>query len=150
MFDGPFATRDSIRSSSDPLHPMESLKAFQTVLTDRAPAPIGPYSQATIASGFLFTAGQLGLVPNGTLASDAPGQARQSLENLRAVIEAGGSSLDRVVKTTVFLKDLSDFAAVNEVYAEFFGETKPARSTVQVARLPLDGLVEIEAIATVG
>jgi 2-iminobutanoate/2-iminopropanoate deaminase len=129
---------------------METSTAFQTVLTELAPAPIGPYSQAATAAGFLYTAGQLGLRADGSFAgADAAAQARQALENLRAVVEAGGSSLDRVVKTTIFLKDMNDFAAVNAVYAEFFDATKPARSTVEVARLPKDGLVEIEAIALV-
>jgi 2-iminobutanoate/2-iminopropanoate deaminase len=127
---------------------METSTAFLTVLTEAAPAPIGPYSQATIAGGMIFTAGCLGMGPDGNLVGeDAVTQARQALENLRAVVEAGGSSLERVVKTTVFLKDLNDFAAVNGVYAEFFDASRPARSTVQVARLPKDALVEIEAIA---
>ena len=130
---------------------MQSLRAFDAVLSDKAPAPIGPYSQAAVAGGFLYTAGQLGLDATGAMVgTDAATQARQSLENLKAILEAGGSSLDRVIKTTVFLQDLNDFAAVNAVYGEYLGATKPARSTVQVARLPLDGLVEIEAIATVG
>jgi 2-iminobutanoate/2-iminopropanoate deaminase len=127
---------------------METTTRFATVFTEGAPAPIGPYSQGTTAAGFLFTAGQLGLGSDGALAAGgAAEQARMALENLRAVLEAGGSSLDRVVKTTVFLLDMNDFAAVNAVYAEFFDATKPARSTIQVARLPKDGLVEIEAIA---
>jgi 2-iminobutanoate/2-iminopropanoate deaminase len=130
---------------------METSTAIQTVFTERAPAPIGPYSQATSAAGFLYTAGQLGLGADGSLVGgDAASQARQALENLRAVVEAGGSSLERVVKTTIFLLDMNDFAAVNAVYAEFFDASKPARSTVQVARLPKDGLVEIEAVALVG
>lgn len=129
---------------------MVTQSAFSTVLTERAAAPIGPYSQATIAGAVLYTAGQLGLDLQGNLVSDdVAAQARQALENLRSIIEAGGSSLERVVKTTIFLKDMNDFAAVNAVYSEFFDATRPARSTVQVARLPKDGLVEIEAIAIV-
>ena len=119
-----------------------------TVLTEQAPAPIGPYSQAVVAGGLLFTAGCLGMALDGSLVGDdAATQARQALENLRAVVEAGGSSLMKVIKTTIFLKDMNDFAAVNAVYSEFFDATRPARSTVQVARLPKDALVEIEAIA---
>ena len=129
---------------------METSTTVTTVFTDNAPAPIGPYSQATVAAGMLFTAGQLGLGPDGTLVEGgAAAQARQALRNLRAVVEDGVSSLERVVKTTIFLQDMNDFAEVNSVYAEFFDASTPARSTVQVARLPKDGLVEIEAIATV-
>jgi len=129
---------------------MATSTAFLTVLTELAPAPIGPYSQATIAGGVLYTAGCLGMALDGSLVGDdAATQARQALENLRAVVEAGGSNLEKVVKTTIFLKDMNDFAAVNAVYSEFFDATRPARSTVQVARLPKDGLVEIEAIALV-
>ncbi len=117
--------------------------------TDGAPAAVGPYSQAIVAGGFVFTAGQLGLVP-GTKTLVEGGireQTRQALANVRAVLEAAGSSLERVIKTTVFLRDMNDFAAMNEVYATFFPQQPPARSTVQVARLPLDALVEIETVA---
>lgn len=117
--------------------------------TTGAPAAVGPYSQAVAAGGFIFTAGQLGLAP-GAAALVEGGireQTRQALANVQAVLEAAGSSLERVVKTTVFLKDMDDFAAMNEVYAAFFPHQPPARSTVQVAQLPLDALVEIETVA---
>ena len=130
---------------------MNETSSTRTVYTERAPAPIGPYSQGVVAGGVLYTAGQIGLQPDGTIVDGgAAAQARRALENLRAVVEAGGATLETVVKTTVYLKDLNDFAAVNAVYAEFFGESRPARSTVQVARLPMDSLVEIEAIAVIG
>lgn len=129
---------------------MATETAIRTVLTDKAPAPIGPYSQGITAGNLLFTAGCLGLKPDGEYAgADVATQARQALENLQAIVEAGGSSLGRVVKTTIFLKNMNDFAAVNAVYAEFFDASRPARSTVEVARLPKDGLVEIEAIALI-
>ena len=120
------------------------------VSTKNAPSAIGPYSQGISAGGMVFTSGQLGLDP--ATGDFAPGgieaQTRQSLANVKAVLEAAGAGLDKVVKTTVFLKDMNDFAAMNRVYAEFFGEGGcPARSAVEVARLPKDGLVEIEAIA---
>ncbi|MDZ7378406.1 MAG: RidA family protein [candidate division KSB1 bacterium] len=120
------------------------------VATGDAPKAIGPYSQAVLAgTGLVFTAGQLGLDPRtGELVG--PGikeQTQQALTNLAAVLRAAGSSLERVVKTTVFLADLNDFAAMNEVYAQFFPTDPPARSAVQVARLPKDARVEIEAVA---
>ncbi len=125
--------------------------ASETIYTDRAPAPIGPYSQAKKAGGFIFTAGQIGLTAGGTLVEGgAPQQARRAIENLAAVLDAGGGTLADVVKTVIFLADMNDFAEVNAVYAEFFGESVPARSTVQAARLPKDALVEIEAVAHVG
>lgn len=119
------------------------------IATTEAPAAVGPYSQAIQANGFVFTAGQLGLDPaTGKLVEgDVTDQARQALKNLQAILEAAGSSLERVVKVTVFLKDIHDFKRVNEVYAEFFKADPPARSAVQVAALPLGGLVEIEAVA---
>ena len=122
------------------------------IATKSAPGAIGPYSQGTVAAGSLvFTAGQIPLNPaTGELvAGDIRAQTRQVLENLRAILEAGGSDLSSVVKTTVFLRDLSDFAAMNEVFAEFFTGAPPARSTVEVARLPRDVRVEIEAIGVV-
>ncbi len=121
------------------------------VQTEAAPVPVGPYSQGVVASGpFLFAAGQVGLDPKtGKLAGeDIASQTRQALLNLKAVLEAGGTSLANVVKTTVFLADMKDFAAMNEVYREFFAtDPAPARSCVQVAGLPLNALVEIEAVA---
>ncbi len=120
----------------------------ETVSTTNAPAAIGPYSQAVGIGGLLFTSGQIPLLPDGSLVEgDVAAQTRQVLDNLAAVLEAGGSSLDQVVKCTVFLKDMGDFAAVNAVYAEAFPSEPPARSAVEVARLPRDVLVEIEAVA---
>ncbi|PKL44745.1 MAG: reactive intermediate/imine deaminase [Candidatus Riflebacteria bacterium HGW-Riflebacteria-1] len=121
----------------------------QIVSTDKAPAAIGPYSQAIKISGMLFTSGQVPIVPEtGKIeATDIEGQAEQVMNNLEAVIKAGGSDLSRVVKCTIFLKDLGHFAKVNEIYGARFKSAPPARSCVQVAKLPLDCLVEIEAIA---
>lgn len=123
----------------------------EIVQTDKAPRAIGPYSQAIVFNGMLYSAGQLGLDPQSgeMVAGGVEAQTRQALENLAAILEAAGSSLELVVKTTVFLKDMNDFAAMNKVYAEFFPAQAPARSAVQVARLPKDGLVEIEAVALV-
>jgi 2-iminobutanoate/2-iminopropanoate deaminase len=123
--------------------------AKDVIRSERAPLPIGPYSQAIRAGGMLYLAGQLPLDPatGQLIGSDIKTQARQVLTNLAAVLEAAGSSIDRVVKTTIFLKDMNDFGAMNEEYASFFRELPPARSTVQVARLPRDALVEIECIA---
>jgi len=118
------------------------------VSTTTAPAAIGPYSQAVGIGGLLFTSGQIPLLPDGSLVEgDVEAQTRQVLANLAAVLEAGGSSLDQVVKCTVFLADMNDFAAVNAVYAEAFTSEPPARSAVEVARLPRDVMVEIEAVA---
>ncbi|MDX2273645.1 MAG: RidA family protein [Cyanobacteriota bacterium] len=121
------------------------------IVTPQAPAPVGPYSQGIAAQGpFIFTAGQIALDPQtGQMAgSDITSQTIQVLENLKAVLAAGGTSLDHVVKTTVYLANMGDFAAMNQVYARYFaGDPAPARSCVEVARLPKDALVEIEAIA---
>ncbi len=119
------------------------------VQTDRGPKPIGPYSQAVRANGFLYVSGQVALDPKtGELTgADIQQQTQRTLENLKGILEAAGSNLHHVVKTTVFLKDMNDFAVMNEVYAKFFTLAPPARSTVQVARLPKDALVEIEVIA---
>lgn len=118
------------------------------VQTDAAPAAVGPYSQAVRAGELLFTAGQIPLLADGTLLDgDVRDQTRQVLVNLRAVLEAGGSSLEQVVKCTCFLADMNHFNAMNEVYGEFFHGSPPARSAVQVARLPKDVLIEIEAVA---
>ncbi|MNW38807.1 Enamine/imine deaminase [compost metagenome] len=122
--------------------------AKQVISTTAAPGAIGPYSQAVQIGDFVFTSGQLGLIPEtGQLAEGVEAQAAQSLRNVSAILEAAGSSLDKVIKTTVFLKDMNDFAKVNEIYGSFFAEPYPARSAVEVARLPKDGLVEIEVIA---
>ena len=121
------------------------------VHTDHAPAAVGPYSQAVVVGNLVYTAGQIALVPatGKMLDGDVAAQAEQVLQNLTAVLTAAGSSLDNVVKTTVFLNDMKDFATVNGVYAQFFGQNPPARSAVQVAALPLGALVEIEAVALV-
>jgi len=126
------------------------MSSKEAVRTESAPAPFqgAPYSQAIVAGGLVFVSGQVGLRP------DAPGvegditeQTEQVLSNIAAILEAAGSSLDKLVKTTVFLQNLADFAAMNDVYARFAGSTPPARSTVEVAKLPAGALVEIEAIA---
>ncbi|MGB7339595.1 MAG: RidA family protein [Phototrophicaceae bacterium] len=124
----------------------------QIIHTEHAPAAVGPYSQAVVANGFIYTAGQIPLIPSEgkVLEGDIQAQTRQVLENLSAVLVAAGSSLANVVKTTVFLDSMDDFASMNAVYAEFFTDEPPARSTVEVARLPLNVLVEIEVVATVG
>ena len=121
----------------------------QVISTDKAPAAVGAYSQGIIANGFVFTAGQIPLIP-GTSSLREGGiqaQTRQSLNNVKGVLEAAGSGMDKVVKTTVFLADINDFAAFNAVYSEFFPEDPPARSTVQAGGLPVGALVEIEAVA---
>ncbi len=120
----------------------------KVIHTEKAPKAIGPYSQAIRTDSFIFTAGQIGLDPStGELvAGMVEEQTRQALSNLRNVIEAAGSSMDNVVKTTVFLKDMADFPKMNAIYAEFFGENPPARSTVAVVALPKGGLVEVEAV----
>ncbi|MCB9684878.1 MAG: RidA family protein [Alphaproteobacteria bacterium] len=124
---------------------------MKTVSTSSAPSAIGPYSQAIVANGFVFSSGQIALDPsNGELVGGGvEAEARQVLKNLRAVLEAAGSGMDRVVKCTVFLVDMADFAAVNAVYAEAFGAHRPARSTVAVAGLPKGVRVEIEAVGVV-
>jgi len=121
----------------------------QIIQTDHAPAAVGPYSQAIRNGQFLYTAGQIPLDPaTGKLVEgDISAQAEQALRNLEAVVEAAGGRLSDVVKTTVFLQDMSDFGAMNAVYAQFFGEQPPARSAVQVAALPLGAGLEIEAVA---
>jgi 2-iminobutanoate/2-iminopropanoate deaminase len=119
------------------------------VLTDRGPKPIGPYSQAIRTNGFLFVSGQVAL--DAKTGEMAGGEIRQQtervFENIKGILEAAGSNLHHVVKTTVFLKDMNDFSTMNEVYAKYFTLAPPARSTVEVARLPKDALVEIEVIA---
>lgn len=122
----------------------------QKVQTEAAPAALGPYSQAIVAGGMVYCSGQLALDPKtGQFAGDGvEAQTHQVLRNLQAVLQAAGSDLAKVVKTTVFLADMNDFQAMNGVYAGYFADPAPARSTVQVARLPRDARVEIEAIAT--
>lgn len=121
----------------------------KVISTDKAPAAIGPYSQAIKINGMVFTSGQVPIAPEtGKIeASDIEGQTEQVMKNLEAVLKAAGSDLARVVKATIFLKDLGDFAKVNAIYGARFKVEPPARSCVQVARLPLDCLVEIEAVA---
>ncbi len=123
---------------------------MQIISTDNAPRAIGPYSQAVVVDGILYSSGQIALTPEGELVEGGiEEQTRQVLRNLSAVLEAAGSSLQRVIKTTIFLADMEDFATVNEIYAEFFGEHRPARSTVAVKTLPKEVLVEIDCIAKV-
>ena len=123
----------------------------QAIRTDGAPKAIGPYEQAIVANGFVFTAGQIPLDPKtGSIVEGGiSAQTRQVLENLRAVLVAANASMDSVVKATVFLKNMSDFAAMNEVYSEYFAASKPARSTVAVAELPRGALVEIDLCAVI-
>ncbi|MFN8383241.1 MAG: RidA family protein [Anaerolineales bacterium] len=123
----------------------------KVIQTDKAPKAIGPYSQAIRTDSMIYTAGQIALDP--ATMELVPGgieeQTRQVLTNIRSVLEAAGTSLDKVVKTTVFLKDMNDFPKMNTIYAEFFGENPPARSTIAVAGLPKGGIVEIEVVALV-
>lgn len=120
----------------------------EIIQTKHAPAAVGPYSQAVKIDSLVFVSGQLGLDPEtGKLVEGLEAQARQVLENLKSILTASGSHIDNVVKTTIFLADMADFAAVNSIYAEAFTGAPPARSTVEVSALPLGGLVEIEAIA---
>lgn len=123
--------------------------ARHIISTDRAPEAVGPYSQAVAAGGFIFASGQLGLDPaTGQFVEDtAEAQIRQAIQNIAAVLRAAGSDLSQVVKTTLYLANMDDFAKVNQVYAEFFPHDPPARATVEVSRLPLGGLVEIEVVA---
>ncbi len=124
----------------------------EIVTTENAPKAIGPYSAGVKIGNFVYTAGQLGLDPQtgDFVEGGIAAETRQALQNLRAILEAAGASLENVVKTTVFLRDMDDFAAMNAVYAEFFTADFPARSAVQVARLPKDAAVEIEAVAFIG
>ena len=126
--------------------------ALETIHTTEAPAAIGPYAQAVVANGFLFTAGQIALDPSSMqiVEGDVAVQTERALANLAAVLAAAGASWDSVVKTTVFIRDMADFAAVNTVYARVMGDARPARSTVAVAGLPRDVRVEIELVAAVG
>ena len=124
----------------------------QIIATERAPQAIGPYSQAVVANGFVFASGQIPIDPatEQLVEGGIVEQTVQVLRNVSNLLEAAGTSLARVVKTTVFLADMNDFAAMNETYARFFGENPPARSTVQAARLPRDARVEIEVVALAG
>lgn len=121
----------------------------EIIATEKGPKAIGPYSQAVKAGGFIFTAGQIALDPstNQLVEGGVAQQTARVLENLKAIVEAAGSSLDRVVKATVYLKDMNDFAAMNEVYGKYFAQNPPARSTVEAARLPRDVRVEIDLVA---
>jgi len=125
---------------------------MKIVQTNDAPSAIGPYSQAMVVNGMVYTSGQIALTPDGgdeLLSEDVIIQAVRVLKNLEAVLKEAGSSMDKVIKTTIFLADMDDFASVNEIYAESFGEHKPARSTVAVKTLPKNALVEIDAVALV-
>ena len=123
----------------------------EVVLSDRGPKPIGPYSQAIKINGLVFVSGQISIDPktNEFVPGDIRAQTERTLENVKGIVEAAGSKLSHVIKTTVFLKNMSDFTAMNETYARYFSAAPPARSTVEVARLPKDALVEMEVIATV-
>ena len=125
---------------------------MKLVQTNSAPSAIGPYSQAVVANGIIYTSGQIALMPDGSdalLGEDVVMQTKRVMLNLQAVLVEGGSSLDRVLKTTIFLADMDDFALVNEVYEEAFGSHKPARATVAVKTLPKNALVEVDAVALV-
>ena len=119
----------------------------QVISTEKAPAAIGPYSQAIEVNGMVYTSGQIPVNPaTGEIAGTIEGQARQVMENVKNLLAAAGATMDQVVKTTVFIKDMNDFAKINEVYAKYFTEPYPARSCVEVARLPKDVLLEVETI----
>jgi 2-iminobutanoate/2-iminopropanoate deaminase len=121
---------------------------MKNITTDKAPAAIGPYSQAIVAGNMVYTSGQIPINPvSGEIAGDIESQARQALENLKAVLNAAGTELAKVIKTTVFIKDMNEFSVINKVYSEFFTAPYPARSCVEVARLPRDVRIEIEAAA---
>ena len=119
--------------------------------TEKAPSAIGPYSQAVVLNNMVYTSGQIALLPNGDdkiiLNGTVEEQAKQVLENLQAVLKASGSDLNRVIKTTIFLADMNDFASINKIYSDYFGDHKPARSTVAVKTLPKNALIEIDAVA---
>ena len=120
------------------------------VQTNKAPSAIGPYSQAVLANGVVYTSGQIALTPEGVmLENDVVMQTKQVLANLKAVLEEAGSSMDKVLKTTIFIASMDDFAVINEIYEEAFGSHKPARATVAVKTLPKNALVEIDAVALV-
>ncbi len=122
---------------------------MKIIKTDGAPAPIGPYSQAMESNGLIFTSGQIAIDPatNQLIEGGVEAQAERVFENLKAVLQAAGSDLEHVVKTTIYLKNMDDFVRVNEIYARYFGKALPARSTVEVSRLPKDVLIEVDCIA---
>ncbi|EFK38968.1 MULTISPECIES: RidA family protein [Peptoniphilus] len=122
---------------------------MKVIQTQKAPAAVGPYSQAIEVNGLIFTSGQLPIIPeSGELINDDIKKATaRSLENIKEILQEAGSSLDKVVKVNIFLKDMNDFSSVNEVYSEYFTTNKPARSCVEVSKLPKDGIIEIEAVA---
>lgn len=124
---------------------------MERINTERAPKALGPYSQAVVANNLMFISGQIPFIPETMelISEDVQEQTRQSLENLKAILDAKNVPLANVVKCTVFIKDMNDFGKINEIYEEYFGETKPARACVEVARLPKDVKVEIEAIAVI-
>ena len=120
----------------------------EVINTKNAPGAIGPYSQGIIVGDFVYTSGQIPINPaTGVMETDIKSATKQSMENVKAILEAAGTSLEKVIKTSIFLKDLNDFAVVNEIYGTYFSENPPARSCVQVAKLPKDAVIEIEAIA---
>lgn len=124
------------------------MNTIKTIFTNKAPLPIGPYSQALKVNGFIFCSGQIGIDPKtNTLVEGVEKQTHQVLKNLQSILQQAGSDLNKVIKTTIFLKNIADFPKVNEIYSQYFKDHKPARSTVEVARLPKDSLIEIEAIA---
>lgn len=127
------------------------MKTIEAVSTDKAPKAIGPYSQAIKSGGFVFTSGQIALDPKSgqMVGTDVATQVKQVMTNLKAVVEASGSTMEKVTKCVIYLKDMGDFPIVNEAYGSYFKGTPPARSTVQVAKLPKDALVEIDAVAVV-
>ena len=126
------------------------MNTIKIVSTPDAPVAVGPYSQAIVVNGFIFCSGQIGTDPKtGNLADRIENQIKQVLNNLKAVLKASGSDLNQVVKTTVYLKNMADYAVFNQIYGEYFKENKPARATIEVARLPKDCLIEIDAIAVV-
>jgi 2-iminobutanoate/2-iminopropanoate deaminase len=125
---------------------------MKLIQTQKAPSAIGPYSQAAVVNGMVYTSGQIALLPNGSdelLSADVATQTKQVLTNLREVLEAADSSLQNVIKTTIFIADMDDFATINEIYESFFIDHKPARSTVAVKTLPKNALVEIDAVALI-
>jgi len=127
---------------------MHSKNKIKYIKTTKAPKALGPYSQGIIFDKFIFCSGQIGINPKtGNLQKDIQSQTKQAIMNLKAILETGGSSLEKVVKTTVYLKNISDFELMNEVYEKFFKKNKPARATIEVSNLPKGALIEIEAIA---